>query len=62
MNLSGNMPASPGPIMDLHGAAPKQLRLAEWLWREGRWPVVAWLGGIATAALWIYAGMPMICH
>jgi hypothetical protein len=32
------------------------------LWREGHWPAVAWLGGIAAGAFWIYSGMPMICH
>jgi hypothetical protein len=32
------------------------------LWRERRWKAIAWLGGIAAGAFWVYSGMPMICH
>jgi hypothetical protein len=29
---------------------------------DRRWRAAAWIGGIAVGALWIYSGMPMICH
>ncbi|KRB53370.1 hypothetical protein ASE04_29640 [Rhizobium sp. Root708] len=38
---------------------PALLRL---LWRESRWPALALVGGFAVWAVWIYSGLPMICH
>lgn len=30
--------------------------------KRGYRRAVAWFGGAAAVALWIYSGMPMICH
>jgi hypothetical protein len=63
MNLSGSLPTDAGSITTGDAVAQqKQSRLARWLEQEGHWPVVAWFCGIATGAVWIYSGMPMICH
>jgi hypothetical protein len=54
---------NPTACRDAHAVIPpSQPALLRWLSREGHWPAVAWLGGIAVGALWIYSGMPMICH
>jgi hypothetical protein len=31
-------------------------------WQEGYWQGVAWFVGITAGAVWIYSGLPMICH
>jgi len=31
-------------------------------WHEGRWQPLAWICGMVVGALWVYSGMPMICH
>jgi hypothetical protein len=36
--------------------------LGRWFWQEGRWQAIAWFCGIAIGALWVYSGLPMICH
>jgi len=54
---------NPTARRDIHAVIqPSQPSLLLSLWREGRWPAAAWLGGIAAGAFWIYSGMPMICH
>lgn len=61
--LSGDLPTDDGSMTRgalLAVTKPKQL--LKWLRKEGRWPVVAYFSGIAAGALWIYSGMPMICH
>jgi hypothetical protein len=63
--LSGNLltDGSSKTDRDFHaGTQPKQPLPLKWLWQEGRGPVIAWFSGIAVGALWIYSGMPMICH
>ena len=32
------------------------------LWQERYRMVLGWLTGISAGALWVYSGMPMICH
>jgi hypothetical protein len=62
--LSGSLLTDDGSKTtgDLHLVAqPGPSRLATW-WQVGAWPVVAWFCGIAAGVLWIYSGMPMICH
>jgi hypothetical protein len=62
-HLSGNSLTNGGSIAYRHAAAQrKQPRISRWLRQERRWPIIAWFSGIAAAALWIYSGMPMICH
>jgi hypothetical protein len=63
--LSGNLPTDDGSMTSLsfHSVAKlEQARVLTWLWKEGRWSVIAWIIGFAASALWIYSGMPMICH
>jgi len=63
-HLSGNL-LTDGSSMTYRDfpavAQPSQPPQKKWLWQK-RWPVIAWFGGIATGALWVYSGMPMICH
>jgi hypothetical protein len=54
---------NPTACPDAHAVIqPSQPSLLRLLWKEGRWPAVAWFGGITVGAVWIYSGMPMICH
>jgi hypothetical protein len=32
------------------------------LWQERYRMVLGWFTGISAGALWVYSGMPMICH
>jgi hypothetical protein len=32
------------------------------LWQEKYRLVLAWFIGISAGAVWVYSGMPMICH
>jgi hypothetical protein len=32
------------------------------LWQDRRWRTAVWLVGTVAGAVWVYSGMPMICH
>jgi hypothetical protein len=60
---SGNLSAGDDSMTHVHATNQlPQPPLLKSLWQERYRMVLGWLTGITAGALWVYSGMPMICH
>jgi len=60
---SGNLSTDNDSMIHVHAANPlSQPPLLSSLWQERYRMVLGWFTGISAGAVWVYSGMPMICH
>jgi hypothetical protein len=62
---SGNLSTDNGSMIyrNVHVTTERsQPLLLMSLWQERYRLVLAWFIGISAGAVWVYSGMPMICH